>query len=338
MAGNGAFQLTKLIIQIPCYNEEATLGVTLDCLPRVVPGIDRVELLVIDDGSVDRTAEVALARSVHHLVRLPRHMGLAKAFRAGLEAALDAGADIIVNLDADNQYCAADIPKLVAPILAGKASIVIGARPIGEIEHFSPMKKMLEKLGSWLVRRVSCTDIADAPSGFRAINRNAAMRLNVFSDYTYTLETVIQAGQKRMAVISVPVGTNGQLRPSRLMKSTFQYVSLSLITILRTFMTYRPLRFFVTGGVLFLIPGFLIGFRFLYLFFFVTGEGHIQSLLLSVLLVGAGFFMLVMAFVVDLIAVNRHLLEDVDWRIQRVEARLRTEEKDVVPSVRSRSA
>ncbi|MGD1864226.1 MAG: glycosyltransferase family 2 protein, partial [Phormidesmis sp.] len=206
----------KLIIQIPCYNEENTLGVTLSELPRQVPGIACVEWLIVDDGSRDRTSEVAKEWGVDHIVRFSQNRGLAKGFMAGLEASLMAGADIIVNTDADNQYCAADIPKLVEPILAGHAQIVIGARPIQEIEHFSPAKKLLQRLGSWAVRVASRTTVADAPSGFRAISREAALELNVFNEYTYTLETIIQAGRKGMAVVSVPIRTNGYLRPSRL--------------------------------------------------------------------------------------------------------------------------
>jgi len=320
--------MTKLVIQIPCYNEEKTLPVTLSSIPRVIPGIDQLELLVIDDGSSDRTVDVARAHSVDHVIRLPRNMGLASAFRAGLQAALDAGADIILNLDADNQYYAGDIPKLVEPILAGKAAIVVGARQIADIEHFSPVKKRLQKLGSWVVRCLSHTDIADAPCGFRAFSREAAMRLNVFSQYTYTLETIIQAGHERIPVISVPVGTNGNLRPSRLMRSTSQYIHRSLITILRAFITYSPLRFFATLGILFLFPGLLISLRFMYFYFTGRGEGHVQSLILSVLLMGAGFFLAVMAFVVDLIAVNRHLLENVHWRIQKMDELLRSEKRN----------
>ncbi|MFQ5906973.1 MAG: glycosyltransferase family 2 protein, partial [bacterium] len=211
--------MAKLIIQIPCYNEEATLGVTLAALPREIPGVDIVEWLIIDDGSEDKTIEVAKAHGVDHIVRLSRHQGLAKAFVAGLEGSLKAGADIIVNTDADNQYCADDIPKLIGPIVTGEAEIVVGARPIAEIQHFSPLKKYLQRLGSWIVRVASKTRIPDAPSGFRAMSRHAAMQLHVFNEYTYTLETIIQAGQKGMAITSVPIKTNGYLRPSRLVKT-----------------------------------------------------------------------------------------------------------------------
>jgi glycosyltransferase involved in cell wall biosynthesis len=312
----------KLIIQIPCYNEEATLGVTLKALPRAVPGIDIVEWLVVDDGSVDATVEVAKSHGVHHVVALQRHQGLSKAFMAGLEASLKAGADIIVNTDADNQYCADDIPKLVAPILNGSAEIVVGARPIGETDHFSPTKRSLQKLGSWVVRRASRTDIPDAPSGFRAISRNAAMRLHVFNEYTYTLETIIQAGQKGMAITSVPIRTNPHLRPSRLFKDIPTYLHRQVSTIVRIFMTYRPFRFFAVPGILFFIAGFAIGLRFLYFYLTVGGEGKIQSLILAALLMGSGFFLVVVGLLADLIGVNRNLLERLDWKVQQVEEKL----------------
>lgn len=314
--------MTKLIVQIPCFNEEAILGVTLSALPRQVPGVDVVEWLVIDDGSTDKTVEVAKAHGVDHIVRLPQNQGLAKAFAAGLEASLKAGADIIVNTDADNQYCAEDIPKLVAPILAGKAEIVVGARPIGEIKHFSPVKKFLQKLGSWAVRLASKTDIPDAPSGFRAMSRDAAMRLQVFNEYTYTLETIIQAGQKSMAITSVPIRTNADLRPSRLVKSIPCYIQRQVLTILRIFMTYKPFRFFAVPGAILLSLGILISLRFLYFFFTARGAGHVQSLILSALLMGGGFFLVVVGLLADLIAVNRQLLERLDWRVQKIEERV----------------
>jgi glycosyltransferase involved in cell wall biosynthesis len=310
----------KLIIQIPCYNEEQTLGIALSALPRDVPGIDCVEWLVIDDGSTDRTVEVARAYGVDHLVSLPRNQGLARAFMAGLEAALHAGADIIVNTDADNQYCAEDIPRLVEPILEGKAEIVIGARSISEIEHFSFIKKLLQKIGSAVVRMASNTDIPDAPSGFRAMSRNAAMQLNVFNSYTYTLETIIQAGQKGMAITSVPVRTNEDLRPSRLVKSIPSYLCRSVVTILRIFMTYRPFRFFAVPGVLSFSCGFIIGLRFLYYFAIAGGQGHIQSLILAALLMGNGFFLVVVGLLADLGSVNRSLLEKLDYRLKNLEA------------------
>ena len=319
--------MSKLIIQIPCFNEESILGLTLQDLPKVVPGVDKVETLIIDDGSTDNTIGVAKERGVDHIVVLPRHQGLAKAFMAGLEASLKAGADIIVNTDADNQYCADDIPKLVAPILKGNAEIVVGARPIGETDHFSPTKRSLQKLGSWVVRLASRTDIPDAPSGFRAISRRAAMQLHVFNEYTYTLETIIQAGQKSMAIISVPVRTNHYSRPSRLFKSIPSYVQRQVSTIVRIFMTYRPFRFFAVPGILLFVAGFAIGLRFLYFYLTVGGEGKIQSLILAALLMGSGFFLGVVGLVADLIAVNRNLLERLDWKVQQIEEKLESKKK-----------
>lgn len=320
--------MNKLVIQIPCYNEEETLGVTLSCLPRKIPGINNIEWLIIDDGSTDRTVEVAKEHGVDHIVSLPCNQGLAKAFLAGLEASLNAGADIIVNTDADNQYYADDIPRLLEPILSGRAEIVVGARPIDEIEDFSFIKKCFQRLGSWVVRRASRTNIPDAPSGFRAISRKAAMRLNVFSEYTYTLETIIQAGQKGMAITSVPIRTNGALRTSRLVKSIPSYVYRSVVTIVRIFMTYRPFRFFALLGVFFFIPGVLISLRFVYFYLIGVGSGHVQSLILSGLLMGTGFLLLVTAFVADLISVNRKLLENIDSRVRQMERRFGEEKED----------
>ena len=311
--------MTKLIIQIPCLNEESTLGLTLAGLPRAVPGVDKVETLVIDDGSTDKTVDVARLHGVHHIISLPRHQGLAKAFTAGIEASLKAGGDIIVNLDADNQYCAEDIPELVAPILDGKAEIVIGARPVGEVVHFSPVKKLLQRLGSWVVRRASKTNIPDAPSGFRAMSRKAAMRLHVFSEYSYTLETIIQAGQKGMAITSVPVRINPDTRPSRLFNSIPSYIRRQISTIVRIFMTYRPFHFFAVPGVLIFCSGLIISLRFLYFYLTAGGEGHIQSLILAALLMGAGFFLVVVGLLADLIGVNRNLLERLDWKVQQIE-------------------
>jgi glycosyltransferase involved in cell wall biosynthesis len=311
--------MTKLIIQIPCYNEEATLGVTLAALPRALPGIDRIEWLIIDDGSTDRTVEVARQAGVHHVICFPHNQGLAKAFMAGLEASLRAGADIIVNTDADNQYCADDIPNLIEPILARKAEIVIGARPIGEIAHFSTTKKWLQKLGSRVVRMASNTSIEDAPSGFRAISRNAAMRLNVFNEYTYTLETIIQAGQQGLAITSVPVRTNPYLRPSRLIKGIPSYLKRSLLTILRIFMTYKPLRFFMIAGTLPFTVGALIGVRWLALYLSGTPRTHVPSLILAAILILIGVQLWVFGLVADLLSVNRKMLEDIQVRIRRVE-------------------
>lgn len=313
----------KVIIQIPCYNEEATLGLTLSQLPRRLPGVDRVEWLIINDGSRDRTVEVAKASGVDHIVNFEHNQGLAKGFMAGIEASLKAGADIIVNTDADNQYCADDIPKLIQPILDGNAEIVIGARPIHEIKDFSPIKKLLQKLGSWVVRIASKTDIPDAPSGFRAISREAALRLNVFNEYTYTLETIIQAGQRGMAITYVPIRTNGYLRPSRLVKSISAYVQRSIVTIVRIFMTYRPLQFFMMLGSIPFGLGFLLCMRWLLLFWGILGDNpakpRVPSLILAAILILIGVQLWIFGLVADLMAVNRKLLEDIQLRLRRSE-------------------
>jgi glycosyltransferase involved in cell wall biosynthesis len=311
--------LKKLIIQIPCFNEEGTLALALAELPRAVPGFDVVEWLVIDDGSTDGTVALARACGVDHVVSLPRNQGLARAFTAGLAAAVERGADVIVNTDADNQYDAADIPALVGPILEGRAEIVVGARPIGAMEQYSWVKRMLHRAGTWVVRRASRTDIPDAPSGFRALSRHAAMRINVFSDYTYTLETVIQAGQKAMAITSVPVRTNPDLRPSRLVRSIGGYVRRSMLTIVRIFMTYRPLTFFGLPGAASFGLGFVLGLRYLWFVVQGSGKGHVQSVILAALLLGLGLFLIVVGLLADLISVNRKLLEKVDYRVQRLE-------------------
>ena len=313
----------KLIIQIPCYNEEECLPITLSNLPREVEGFDKVEWLIIDDGSRDRTVEVARANGVDHIIRLPINRGLAAGFMAGLEGALNAGADVIVNTDADNQYAAEDIPKLVKPILSGEADVVVGARPIDNIEHFSITKKILQKIGSKVVRIASNTDLPDAPSGFRAMSREAAMRLNVFSEYTYTLETIIQAGQKHMAITSVPIRTNEELRESKLVKSIPNYVKRSVLTIFRIFMTYRPIRFFSVPGVISFGLGLALGLRFLYFYMIDGGVGHIQSVILSALLLGVGFFLIIVALIADLIAVNRKLMEDIQYRVRKMQVDLK---------------
>lgn len=301
----------KLIIQIPCLNEAGTLAIALKDLPRQVEGFDTVEWLIIDDGSTDDTVRVARENGVDHVVRHTRNQGLARGFMTGLDACLRLSADVIVNTDADNQYNAQDIPALTAPVLAGVADIVVGARPIETIEHFSPVKKMLQKLGSWVVRVASKTDIPDAPSGFRAMSRSAAQRLMVFNDYTYTLETIIQAGQKNMAITSVPIRVNGDLRPSRLVKSIPSYIKRSIVTIVRIFVIYRPFRFFVSiGGVLFSI-GFVIGLRFLAYYIQGDGGGHVQSLILATMLMGMGFQTILIAFLADLLAANRKLVEEI---------------------------
>jgi len=309
----------KLIIQIPCFNEAQTLSIALAALPRTVPGFSSVEWLVVDDGSQDSTAAVAQAHGVDHIVRHAGNKGLARAFMTGLEACLCLGADVIVNTDADNQYNADDIPTLTLPILQQRAEIVVGARPIASIEHFSAMKKMLQKLGSWVVRTASNTDIIDAPSGFRAMSRAAAQRLMVFNDYTYTLETIIQAGQKNMAIVSVPIRVKEDLRPSRLVKSIPSYIKRSLITIVRIFIIYRPFTFFGTIGAMFLSAGFLIGLRFLWHYLQGDGVGHVQSIILASVLLGMGFQTLLIAFVADLLAANRMLMEDVRFKVACLE-------------------
>jgi glycosyltransferase involved in cell wall biosynthesis len=282
-----------------------------------VQGFDVVEWLVIDDGSQDSTVEVAMASGVDHIVRHTHNQGLARAFMTGLNTCLSLGADVIVNTDADNQYHAGDIPNLTASIVAHKADIVVGARPIETIKHFSPAKKLLQKIGSWVVRVASKTDIPDAPSGFRAMSRNAAQQLMVFSDYTYTLETIIQAGQKNMGIISVPISVNKDLRPSRLVKSIPSYIKQSIVTIIRIFIIYRPFRFFGTIGAVLFSIGFLIGFRFLLHYLNGEGEGHVQSLILAAALLLMGFQTLLVAFLADLLAANRKLMEDVRYQ-QRV--------------------
>lgn len=309
----------KLIIQIPCYNEEETLTVALNDLPKHIDGIDEIEYLIINDGSKDKTVEVARKWGVHHIVSFKRNKGLAYGFMAGLDACLRNGADIIVNTDADNQYCADDIEKLVRPILEGKTDIVIGERPIDKTEHFSPLKKKLQHLGSWTVRVASDTDIPDAPSGFRAYSREAAMRMNVVNEYTYTLETIVQAGRSKIAMTSVPIRTNAELRPSRLFNSMFGYVKKSMVTIVRAFMMYKPLRFFsFLGGILFLI-GFAIGVRFLIFFMQGQGNGHVQSLILSSTLLLLGFETVIVGLQADIIAANRKILEDIQYRIKKMD-------------------
>jgi glycosyltransferase involved in cell wall biosynthesis len=310
----------KLIIQIPCFNEAETLPVALKALPRSVEGFDAVEWLIIDDGSADNTVDVARANGVDHIVRFTKNQGLARAFIAGLDACLKLGADVILNTDADNQYKAADIPLLLKPILEKKAEFVIGARPIAEIAHFSFVKKLLQRIGSRIVRMASKTNVPDAPSGFRAISRDAALRLNVFNDYTYTLETIIQAGQKNMSIASVPVGVNNDLRPSRLARSIPYYVRKSIPTILRIFVVYKPFRFFMTIGALLFAAGFAVGIRFIYYYFTAGGSGHVQSLILASILLGIGFQTMLVAFLADLQAVNRRLMEDIQYRIRKMES------------------
>jgi glycosyltransferase involved in cell wall biosynthesis len=309
----------KLIIQIPCFNEASSIVTTLAALPRSVGGFTQVEWLIIDDGSSDETAAIARAHGVDHVVRHTNNQGLARAFMTGIEASIRLGADVIVNTDADNQYDARDIPALVDPICKGVAEIVIGARPIADIEHFSVAKKFLQKLGSWVVRTASRTNVVDATSGFRAFSRNAAQRLTVFSDYTYTLETIIQAGRKNMAIVSVPIRVNPDLRPSRLVKSVPSYVFRSMLTICRIFIIYRPGSFFGMLGLLLLLASCVPGLRFLALYLRDEGQGHIQSLILASILAGVGFQTLLAAVIAELLATNRKLLEDIRYSAKRSE-------------------
>lgn len=320
----------KLIIQIPCLNEEATLAITLANLPRAVAGFERVEWLVIDDGSTDRTVEVARRGGVDHIVSLPTNQGLARAFMAGIEAALRLGADVIVNTDADNQYDARSIPDLVAPILARRALIVVGARPIEQIAHFSPIKKFLQRLGSWVVKQASGTVVADAPSGFRAIHRDAAVRMNVFNSYTYTLETIIQAGRNGIAIASVPVGVNGDLRPSRLVRSIGSYVMRSILTVIRIFVLYKPLRFFLGLSALVALPAVVVIVRFLYHFAIGEGAGNIQSLVLAAGLLAVSGILAVGGILADLIATNRRLLEEIRERQLRAELQHAAQPRELV--------
>lgn len=316
----------KLIIQIPCYNEAETLSIALSALPRQVEGFDSVEWLIIDDGCTDDTVKVALENGVDHVVSHKRNLGLARGFMNGLEACLEYGADVIVNTDADNQYNADDIPLLVKPILDKRADIVIGARPITDIEHFSYTKKQLQKLGSWVVRKASKTDIPDAPSGFRAMSKEAAMQLNVFNGYTYTLETIIQAGQKNMAILSVPIRVNEDLRPSRLVKSIPSYIKRSILTIIRIFVVYKPFTFFsFIASVLFGIGLIGIG-RFLLYYMLGEGSGHIQSVIISGVLLSMGLQTFLTAFLADILSTNRKQLEELRYQSKRKQYSSKEEE------------
>lgn len=305
----------KLFIQLPCYNESKTLHIAVKALPKQIDGIDEIKTVIINDGSRDNTSEIARNLGVDYIINFRRNKGLAYGFMAGINACLHLGADIIVNTDADNQYNADDIEKLVRPILDGEADEVIGERPIDETEHFSKRKKLFQHLGSWVVRKASGTDIPDAPSGFRAYSREAALRLNVINEYTYTLETIIQAGQNRIAITSVPIRTNPELRESRLFKSMGGYMKRSSGVIIRSYMMYKPLKFFgIVGGVLLLL-GMLLGVRFLV----IGAEGHIQSLILAAIFTIVGAQTIFMGLQADLIAANRKLTEDIQYRVRVLE-------------------
>lgn len=306
----------KLVIQIPCYNEEQALPVTLKALPEKINGIDEIEVLIINDGSTDNTIEVAKSLGVKSFVDMPHNSGLAKAFVAGLQKSLEIGADIIVNTDADNQYCADDIEKLVQPILSHDADIVIGARPVSKIKHFSLLKKFLQKLGSSVMRILSSTEVEDAPSGFRAFSRNAALQINVFDNYTYTMETIIQARAKGLVLKSIPISVNADLRKSKLVKNMFDYIRRSVFTMLRMFLIYRPFRFFAIIAGLFFVAGTILGLRFLYYYIFASGSGHIQSLILATIFIITGVQVAVIAVMSELMSINRKLLEDIQRRLK----------------------
>ena len=309
----------KLIIQIPCYNEAETLEVALNDLPKHIEGIDEIEYLVINDGSKDNTVEVARNWGVNYIVSFRNNKGLARGFMAGLDACLRNGADIIVNTDADNQYCGADIEKLIQPILRKEAGMVVGERPIDQTAHFSPLKKKLQHLGSWVVRKASNTDIPDAPSGFRAYSRHTAMRLNVINEYTYTLETIVQAGRQKMAVTSVPIRTNAELRPSRLFHSMFGYVKKSMLTIGRALMMDKPLYCFAWLTGIFGVAGAAIFIRFLVYYFNGSGAGHIQSLILASMLIIIAAMCGVIGLLGDVIAANRRLLEEIQFELRKMD-------------------
>jgi glycosyltransferase involved in cell wall biosynthesis len=300
-------------------NEEETLPATLNDLPRAIEGIDVIETLIIDDGSTDKTLEVARQQNVDHILQLTNNKGLAKAFIYGINHALKLGADIIVNTDADNQYCAGDIPELIRPILEGKADLVVGDRQVETIRHFSPLKILLQKFGSWVVRQLSGTQIPDATSGFRAYSKEAALQLNVISDFTYTVETIISAGKKNLAIAHVPVRTNKKTRDSRLFPNIRTYLQRTLITIIKVYSMYKPLKVFTMAGGATFITGFAIGCRYLFFFFQGRTEGHIQSLILSAILLIVGFQIIMMGIAAELISVNRQLLEDIQVRVKKGE-------------------
>lgn len=300
----------KLLIQIPCFNEEKTLPLTFNDLPKKIKGISKIEYLVIDDGSSDKTIDVAKKLGVHHIIKNNTNRGLAFSFKKGISECLNNGADIIVNTDADNQYSGFDIPKLINPILKNEADMVIGARPIMAHREFSFLKKILQVIGSRVVRLVSGTNVEDAPSGFRAYSRQTALKINVFSNYTYTLETIIQAGQMGLKIISIPINVNKQLRKSRLFKNSFQYIFRSLITIIRVFILYKPLKFFIPLSALFIFVGLVPFARYLSLYFTEISGMHIQSLIVGAIFLIAGIIVLGLGIIADLLTINRRLLEE----------------------------
>ncbi len=329
--------MKKLIIQIPCLNEATTLPATLADLPRAIAGIDIVEVLVVDDGSRDGTAEVARQCGVEHVVRLRRNKGLAAAFMAGIDASLKMGAHYIVNTDADNQYAGHEIPKLLAPLLSGEADIVIGDRNIGELHHMSWRKRQLQQLGSWVVRQVSNTNVPDTTSGFRAYTREAALRMTIVSEFSYTLESIIQAGKKRMAIAHVPVATNPRTRESRLFDSVFSYIKRSGATIVRIYAMYEPLKVFTYIGLTLVGAGVAISVRFLYFYFTNAGYGHLQSLIASAVLMIVGFQVLVIGLLADVISGNRKLLEDLLYRVRSLELPQDQQPNDSPPALSTRN-
>ena len=321
----------KLIIQIPCYNEAQSLSSTIKALPRQIEGVDLVEFLVVDDGSNDNTVETAKISGVDHIIQLPRHLGLAAAFVAGLEACLKRGADIIVNTDADNQYNAADIPALIQPILAGEADLVIGDRGVSSLPQFSPAKRALQRLGSWVISRASGVKTPDATSGFRAVSREAALETLVLSNYSYTLETLIQAGSRRMKVKYVPVRTNPTTRPSRLMNNVPHYLVNSSATILRAYTMYRPLRVFTIIGSLLTVFGVILGLRYVYYFMIGQGGGKVQSLILAAIFLIIGFQVFLIGLLADLIGFNRKIMEDILFRLRRLELKTPDPSSEIFP-------
>ena len=320
----------KLIIQIPCLNEEETLAVTLNELPKQIDGIDEIDILIIDDGSTDNTVRVAKDNGVNHIIKFTNNKGLAEAFNAGIDACLKLGADIIVNTDGDNQYSANDIEKLILPILKKEADIVIGDRQVNNVQHFSFTKKKLQLLGSWVVKHVSNTEVPDATSGFRAFSKEAALRMNVITKFSYTLETIIQAGKKNLAVAHIPVQTNEKLRDSRLFKSIPSYLKRSVLTIFRIYTMYEPLKTFIWIGGLIFGAGFLVSLRYLFLKFIMgSGAGHIQSLILGAVLLMIGFQVMMIGLVADLIGGTRRLQEDILYRVKKLELSSNKNKKNV---------
>lgn len=308
----------KLIIQIPCYNEAPTIPETIKSLPRHIPGVDQIEVLIIDDGSLDNTSEIALQNGADHIVRLIKNQGLAGAFRAGLDACVRLGADIIVNTDADNQYDSADIPALIQPILDGRAELVIGDRGVATEETFTPLKRKLQTIGSYVVSKASGLDIPDAASGFRAMTRDTALKTNVLSNYSYTLETLIQAGNRNISVATVPVHTNPPRRPSRLMSGMWDYLVRSTITIIRAYAMYRAIRVFFSIGILLSLAGTALAIRYLVFFFQGQGAGHVQSVIVAAVLLIIGFQTILNGLLADLIASNRKFLEEISLNLNRI--------------------